>query len=84
MADGLISCDDHMDLGQLPADLWETRLPTALRDRAPHIEERDGQAVWICDGKVWGRWDGKPPADRHRAADQADLHSTRPRRYSRQ
>ena len=62
MADGLISCDDHMDLGQLPADLWEMRLPTALRDRAPHIEERDGQAVWICDGKVWGRWDGKPPA----------------------
>ena len=18
--------------------------------------------MWICDGKVWGRWDGKPPA----------------------
>ena len=53
MADRLISCDDHMDLGQLPADLWETRLPAALRDRAPRIEERDGQAVWMCDGKVW-------------------------------
>src|ERR1051326_6493739 len=62
MAQPLISCDDHMDLGQLPADLWTTRLPAKLRDRAPHIEERDGQAVWICDGKVWGRWDGKPPA----------------------
>jgi hypothetical protein len=36
MADGLISCDDHMHLGQLPADLWETRLPTALRDRAAY------------------------------------------------
>ena len=36
MADTLISCDDHMDLGQLPADLWETRLPAALRGRAPH------------------------------------------------
>jgi uncharacterized protein len=46
----------------LPADLWTTRLPAELRDRAPHIEERDGQTVWICDGKVWGRWDGKPPA----------------------
>ena len=53
MAQRLISCDDHMDLGQLPADLWVTRLPAALRDRAPHIEERDGQAVWVCDGKVW-------------------------------
>jgi len=62
MANTLISCDDHMDLSQLPADLWQARLPAALRDRAPHIEERDGQAVWVCDGKVWGRWDGKPPA----------------------
>ncbi|HKM69344.1 MAG TPA: amidohydrolase family protein, partial [Stellaceae bacterium] len=63
MANQLISCDDHMDLGQLPADLWLTRLPASLRDRAPRIEERDGQAVWICDGKVWGSWGGKPPAN---------------------
>lgn len=62
MTDKLISCDDHMDLGQLPADLWTTRLPASLRDRAPHIEERDGQAVWVCDGKVWGSWVGKPLA----------------------
>ena len=62
MADTLISSDDHMDLNQLPADLWQTRLPASLRDRAPHIEERDGQAVWICDDKVWGAWLGKPPA----------------------
>ena len=58
MANRLISCDDHMDLGQLPADLWLMRLPAALRDRAPHIEERDSQALWICDGKVWGNWAG--------------------------
>src|SRR5262249_9017404 len=44
----------------LPADLWTSRLPASLLDRAPHIEERDGQAVWGCDGKVWGRWDGQP------------------------
>ena len=62
MTDRLISCDDHMDLSQLPADLWTTRLPAALLDRAPHVEERDGQAVWVCDGKMWGRWDGKAPA----------------------
>jgi predicted TIM-barrel fold metal-dependent hydrolase len=62
MANDLISCDDHMDLGQLPADLWLTRLPPELRDRAPRIEERDGQAVWICDGKVWGTWGGQAPA----------------------
>ncbi len=62
MANDLISCDDHMDLGQLPADLWQQRLPASLRGRAPQIAERDGQAVWICDGKVWGTWGGKPPA----------------------
>jgi len=60
VTDKLISCDDHLDLGQLPADLWMTRLPASLRDRAPHIEERDGLAVWVCDGKVWGSWAGKP------------------------
>src|SRR6201997_2189694 len=52
-----------MDLGQLPEDLWTTRLPPELRHRAPYIEERDGQAVWICDGKVWGSWGGKSPAN---------------------
>jgi len=62
MADRLISCDDHMDISQLPEDLWTSRLPASLLDRAPHVEDRDGQAVWVCDGKVWGRWDGKPPA----------------------
>jgi predicted TIM-barrel fold metal-dependent hydrolase len=59
MAHQLISCDDHLDLGQLPPDLWATRLPAALRDRAPFIEDRNGNAVWICDGKVWGNWAGK-------------------------
>jgi predicted TIM-barrel fold metal-dependent hydrolase len=51
-----------MDLGQLPEDLWTTRLPQELRHRAPYIEERDGQALWMCDGKVWGSWGGRPPA----------------------
>ena len=55
----LISCDDHLDLGQLPADLWTARLPASQQDRAPHIEERGGQALWISDGKVWGRWQGR-------------------------
>src|SRR6202162_2701933 len=88
MADRMISCDDHMDLGQLPADLWLTRLPAALRDRAPRIEERDGQAVWICDGKVWGRWDGKAPATGNQRAvkpiynafDRAGIHDHSARR----
>ena len=66
MADRLISCDDHMDLSQLPADLWTSRLPASLLDRAPHVEERDGQAVWVCDGKAWGRWEMQSPGSRKR------------------
>lgn len=89
MTDRLISCDDHMDLSQLPADLWTTRLPESLLDRAPHVEERNGQAVWVCDGKVWGRWVGKPPASHiserpvkalYNAYDRAGMHDPSPRR----
>ena len=54
----LISCDDHLDLNMLPADLWTSRLPEHLRDRAPHIEIRDGRAFWICEGENWGSWNG--------------------------
>src|SRR5438477_8894396 len=88
MTERLISCDDHMDLSQLPADLWTTRLPASLLDRAPHVEERDGQAVWVCDGKVWGRWDGRPPATGsarpikplYNAFDRAGIHDASARR----
>lgn len=60
MTDRFISCDDHMDLSQLPEDLWLTRLPVSLVDRSPRVEERDGRPVWVCDGRVWGRWAGRP------------------------
>ncbi len=76
-----------MDLGQLPADLWLTRLPPEFRDRAPRIEERDGQAVWVCDGKVWGTWGGKRPASNERqvkplynAFDRGSIHDPSARR----
>jgi uncharacterized protein len=55
----LISCDDHLDLNQLPADLWTSRLPASFQDRAPHIEERNGKAIWVCDGESWGSWFGR-------------------------
>jgi uncharacterized protein len=58
MEHGLISCDDHLDLQYLPKDLWTSRLPKALLDRAPHVEERDGRSVWVCNGETWGSWAG--------------------------
>lgn len=56
----LISCDDHLDLQYLPADLWTSRVSRADQARAPHVEERDGRAVWVAESKVWGSWAGKP------------------------
>jgi predicted TIM-barrel fold metal-dependent hydrolase len=55
---GMISCDDHLDLQYLPRDLWTSRLPRALQERAPRVEERDGRTVWVCDGATWGGWAG--------------------------
>ena len=52
----MISADDHLDLQFLPPDLWATRLPTSLRERAPRVEHRDPGSVWVCEGDVWGRW----------------------------
>ncbi|MFN0070819.1 MAG: amidohydrolase family protein [Chloroflexota bacterium] len=56
MSEMMISADDHIDLGYLPGDLWTERLPRRLQERGPHVEERDGRELWICDGKVWSEW----------------------------
>ena len=56
MSATMISADDHIDLGYLPADLFQERLPTRFKDRGPHVEERNGKEMWVCDGAVWGDW----------------------------
>ena len=58
MPNDLISCDDHPRPGPTsprPPDPPACRPPSATR---PVIEERNGQALWICDNKVWGNWAG--------------------------
>ena len=51
----LYSCDDHLDLWNLPRDLWADRLPTQLRERAPRVVDQGGGGVWwTCDGAVIG------------------------------
>ena len=63
----MISVDDHIDLGYLPADLWQERLPVALRERGPRIVQDGDSYTWVCDGKTWGPWSGgirKGPAPR--------------------
>ncbi|MBV9328064.1 MAG: amidohydrolase [Chloroflexi bacterium] len=56
MTQGIISADDHLDLRWLPPDLWTERLPSKLKERAPHIEEAANGPTWFCDGRGWGRW----------------------------
>jgi predicted TIM-barrel fold metal-dependent hydrolase len=43
----LISADSHV---VEPPDLFETRLPSGLRDRAPKLAEVDGGDAWIVEG----------------------------------
>jgi hypothetical protein len=42
-----ISADSHMTE---PPDLWEKRLPPALRERAPHFPQRDSASGHVRAG----------------------------------
>lgn len=56
----LVSCDDHLDLNMLPANVWTGRMAAKWGDRAPHVvEQENGPAVWVADGQNWGMWHGK-------------------------
>jgi predicted TIM-barrel fold metal-dependent hydrolase len=43
----LFSVDDHL---VEPRNLWSDRVPSRLRDRAPHVVENDGAELWVWDG----------------------------------
>ncbi len=50
----LYSCDDHLDIWNLPRDVWEDRLPARLRARAPRVVDQGEASWWTCDGTVLG------------------------------
>ncbi|MEX2599385.1 MAG: amidohydrolase family protein [Dehalococcoidia bacterium] len=55
-----ISADDHIDLGYLPKDLWTSRLPKALLEQAPQVEDRGERGeFWVCGGETWGEYRGE-------------------------
>jgi uncharacterized protein len=43
----LISADSHVNE---PPDLWTSRVPAAMRDRAPRIERFDDGDAWVIEG----------------------------------
>jgi predicted TIM-barrel fold metal-dependent hydrolase len=49
----LISADGHIDLPCLPPTLFSDAAPAHLRERVPHVVERDGERVWICGGGTY-------------------------------
>jgi predicted TIM-barrel fold metal-dependent hydrolase len=53
-ASGIYSCDDHLDLRAVPPDLWASRLSSADAARGPHVVERNGERVWMCEDRVLG------------------------------
>jgi len=56
----IFSCDDHLDLRAVPPGLWESRLSRGEAERAPHVVERDGEKIWLCEDRVLGG-SGNPP-----------------------
>jgi uncharacterized protein len=55
MSATVYSCDDHLDLYAVPRDVWASRLPRTQAPHGPHVETRDGTAVWVCEDRVIGR-----------------------------
>jgi predicted TIM-barrel fold metal-dependent hydrolase len=49
----VVDADSHWSE---PPDLFTRRAPAALRDRVPHVEEVDGEAMWVFDGLQLGRF----------------------------
>jgi predicted TIM-barrel fold metal-dependent hydrolase len=45
----LVSSDSHI---MEPPDLWENRIDSAYKDRAPHIVREDGYDQWYADGNI--------------------------------
>jgi predicted TIM-barrel fold metal-dependent hydrolase len=69
----IISADDHMDIHVLPPDLYQARLPQALRERGPRVVDTDDGAWWLIDGQQVS------PSGRKAAGFlQSDQHGFRP------
>jgi len=49
----VVDADSHWSE---PPDLFTRRAPAAVRDRVPHVEEVDGESMWVFDGLPLGRF----------------------------
>ena len=61
----IYSCDDHLDLGNVPPTLWSDRLPEKYREAGPHVIERKGVKLWVAGEAtmgISGKMDGRMTA----------------------
>lgn len=71
-ADGVFvfDCDSHWS--ERP-DLFTSRAPAALRDRVPHVEEVEGERMWVFDGHPFGRFGAGGVIARDGTKESADI-----------
>jgi len=55
MTHRIYSCDDHLDIYNLPPDLWTKRIPARYQAAAPHVVEQNGANVWLAGDRYMGR-----------------------------
>ena len=51
----VIDVDTHLTE---PHDLWTSRAPRGWEERLPHVQEKNGHPVWVCDGTIIGNAGG--------------------------
>src|SRR5262245_44744842 len=49
----VVDADSHWSE---PPDLFTSRAPAKYRDRVPHVEEVDGERMWVFDGVPVGKF----------------------------
>ena len=55
----IISADDHIDMQWLPRDVWQARVPSGWRDRAPRVVDTPEGPYWVCGDDRWDPWGGR-------------------------
>ena len=71
-AEGLFVFDADSHWCERP-DLFTSRSPAAVRDRMPHVEDVDGQLMWVFDGHPVGRFGAGGVIARDGSKESADI-----------
>ena len=71
-AEGLFVFDADSHWCERP-DLFTSRSPAAVRDRMPHVEDVEGQLMWVFDGHPVGRFGAGGVIGRDGSKESADI-----------